>query len=363
MKKILVIALALASVNAFGSRARMTALGNAEHLIDTQTTYINPSDMFYVGGDFVNIESGTANTNTKGTNPEGLVVRSMGDAKLGLSLGHRSDNASSYTGGLRSTTPALVLPGLVNANQQNPLELTYGMKAGDMAYAGTLVYSNYNDKVTSSKESSAGLRLGMRMGAIDAAVGLGLMNTVDTPTAKYKGTLGVSAEAGYTMDTMYLFGKIVAAGYKTENAAGAETAKVDNTEIQLGAISTVKKDGSEFFYGAKLVNQTSKNSVGDIKANVLNLPVFMGLEVDASSWLVLRGSLTQKLVLLDNTKIEVGATVNTETSPGANSTVAALGAGLKFNKLTFDGTLSAGGVSQTVNTSDLLGQVGVTYMF
>ena len=89
----------------------------------------------------------------------------------------------------------------------------------------------------------------------------------------------------------------------------------------------------------------------------------MGLEVDASSWLVLRGSLTQRLVLLDNTKVEAASVVAVETSPGANSTVAALGAGLKFNKLTFDGTLSAGGSTQTVNTSDLLGQVGVTYMF
>ncbi len=362
MKKILVIALALASVNAFGSRARMTALGNAEHLIDTQTMYTNPSDMFYVGGDFVAIESGTANTNTKGTNPEGLVVRSMGDAKLGLSLGHRSDNASSYTGGLRQ---GQTLATLGNANQQNPVELTYGMKAGDMAYAGTLVYSNYDDKISKNKESSAGLRLGMRMGAIDAAVGLGLLNKVENPATEYKGTLGVSAEAGYTMDSMYLFGKIVAAGYKLDAVVGGgELAKVDSTDIQVGAISSVKKDGSEFFYGARLVNTTVKNATGaGTKNTALNLPIFMGLEVDASSWLVLRGSVTQRLVLLDNTKNEVGSNTTVETSPGANSTVAALGAGLKFNKLTFDGTLSAGGVSQTVNTTDLLGQVGVTYMF
>ena len=249
MKKILVIALALASVNAFGSRARMTALGNAEHLIDTQTTYINPSDMFYVGGDFVNIESGITGsaavpaTNVKNENAEGLVVRSMGDAKLGLSLGHRSDNASSYP--LFGLRKGITFTGLTNANQQNPLELTYGMKAGDMAYAATLVYSNYNNKTANEKETSGGLRLGMRMGAIDAAVGLGLINTAETATIKYKGTLGVTAEAGYTMDSMYMFGKVLAAGFKRE-LSGTETAKEDTTDIQLGVLSTVKKMAANF---------------------------------------------------------------------------------------------------------------------
>lgn len=365
MKKILVIALALASVNAFGSRARMTALGNAEHLIDTQTTYINPSDMFYVGGDFVNVESGVTTAGDKGTNAEGLVVRSMGDAKLGLSLGHRSDNASSYQlGGLPvGLRKGITFTGLGNANQQNPLELTYGMKAGDMAYAATLVYSNYNNKTANEKETSGGLRLGMRMGAIDAAVGLGLINTAETATIKYKGTLGVTAEAGYTMDSMYMFGKVLAAGFKRE-LSGTETAKEDTTDIQLGVLSTVKKDGSEFFYGAKIVSTTVKDSVPDNKTTLLNIPIIMGLEVDANSWLTLRGSLTQKLVLLDNTKVETPSTpaTNLETSPGANSTTAAFGAGLKFNKLTLDGTILAGGI-QTYSSANLLGQVGLTYMF
>ncbi len=361
MKKILVIALALASVNALGSRARMTALGNAEHIIDAQTVYINPSDMFYVGGDYVDLESGVANTNTAGGNAEGSIVRSMGDAKFGLSLGHQSANASSYAGGLRAGLPAFT--GLTNTNQQDPLELTYGMKTGDTSYAGTLVYSNYNNKVANEKETSTGLRFGMRTGAIDAALSLGLVNTVETPAIKYKGTLGLSAEVGYTMDTLYSFAKVVAVGFKTENATtGAELAKVDSTDIQLGAISSMKKDGNEFFYGARLVSTNAKNSVGDTKSTILNLPIFMGLEVDASSWLVLRGSLTQNLVLLDNSKTEAAGTTVTETSPGASSTVAALGAGMKFNKLHFDGTLSTG-TTQKVNTTDLLGQVGLTYMF
>ena len=367
MKKILVIALALASVNAFGSRARMTALGNAEHLLDSQTIYTNPSDMFYVGGDFAALESGVTTPTTEGTNYEGSLVRSMGDAKLGLALGHQSKNASSYAGGLRQGLGGGFVA-TANANQQNPLELSYGMKAGDTAYAGTLVYSNYNDKKNSEKETSTGLRLGMRAGAIDAAVALGLVNTVDTLTTKYKGTLGVSAKVGYTIDSMYTFAKVAAAGFKTENATtGAEQLKFDTTDIQVGVVSSMKKDGSEFFYGAKLVSTSAKTNnavaVTENKVSVLNLPITMGLEVDASSWMVLRGSLTQSLVLLNNSKSETTPVAGTdfEFSPGANSTTAAFGAGLKFNKLTLDGTILA--ATQTLNTTALLGQVGLTYMF
>ncbi|OFZ31685.1 MAG: hypothetical protein A2622_03665 [Bdellovibrionales bacterium RIFCSPHIGHO2_01_FULL_40_29] len=358
MKKLLVIAVALASVNAFGSRARMTALGSSPHLVDTQTVYTNPSDMFYVGGDYVTVESGLTTTATQNANAEGMVVRSMGDAKMGLSLGHQSTNASDW--GLRSFAPNLTGP--ANANQQNPLELSYGMKTGDMAWGGTLVYSNYNDKVNDEKESSTGARFGMRMGAIDFSVGLGLVNTVDTAATKYKGTIGLSGNVGYTMENMYAFAGVTNAGAKLENAAGTELANFTRMDIQAGVVSSNKKDGNEFFYGAKLFSRADKETIADTKTTILNLPIWMGLEVEASSWMAFRGSLTQNLVLLDNTKTETAGTATTETAPGANSTTAAFGAGLKFNKLTVDGTILATGL-QTYSATALLSQVGVTYMF
>ncbi len=381
MKKILVIALALASVNAFGSRARMSALANSPHLVDAQTVYKNPSDMFYVGGDFVSLESGAVGSapvappaTTEGLNAEGLVVRSMGDAKLGLSLGHQSKNASQY--GLRRIAPAN-LSGPGNKDQQNPIELTYGMKAGDMAYAGTLVYSNFNNKTTGDKESSAGLRFGMHMGALDATLHLGLVNTLDTKVGavenKFKGTSAIAATVGYTMDTLYAFGGFTTAGAKNERN-GVETDNVSTTDIEVGVISSNKKDASEFFYGAKLVSSSLKNDIaanstsaaagiGEFKQTSLSLPISLGLEVDAASWLVLRGSVTQSIPLLNNSKTDAAlAAADLEFSPGANTTTAAFGAGLKFNKLTLDGTILAGG-AQVYSSAALLGQVGLTYMF
>ncbi len=365
MKQLLVIAVALASVNAFATRARVNALGNSPHLIDTQTVYGNPADMFFVGGDYVTIETGKTAATSLNDGAEGMVVRSMGDAKMGLSLGHDSDVALQQRG-----LVAALFPSKVNYLQQNPIELSYGMKTGDMAWAGTFVYSNFKSKTgINEKEDTMGLRAGLRMGALDAKLGLGLANNYQNDTdGKFKGTLSVSAGAGYSMDNLYFNGFIRQSGFKTEAANGTETSKVDISVIEAKVVSSHKKDGSEFFYGAGLSNTSVKNGVAapnDTKQTALTLPVWMGLEVDAASWAVLRGSISQT-VLINDTKSEANGATVTEFSPGANNTVVNVGAGLKFNKITVDGSLeglSGGTATQQLNGNTLLGSVGMTYMF
>jgi hypothetical protein len=361
MKQLLVIAVALASVNAFATRARVTALGNSPHLSDTQTVYTNPADMFVLGGDYVTLETGLTAATSTSNGAEGMVVRSMGDAKLGLSLGHDSSNAVDLRtlGGV----PAAV------GSQQNPVEVSYGVKKGDLAWAGTLIYSNYKDKTAADqKEDTLGLRGGLRMGALDASLRLGIANNASTAAfGKFKGTLGIGASVGYEMDNMYFAGDVTMAGYKTENPAGTETHKVDRTAISATATSFHKKDGSEFFYGAGLTSSTNKDGATavDSKETSLTLPVWMGFEVDAASWAVLRGSITQT-VLINDSKTTAGNNTTVETSPGPNNTVVAVGAGLKFNKITLDGSLeglSGGTATQKLNGNTLFSSVGLTYMF
>ena len=361
MKKVLLVVVALASTNAFATRARVNALGNSPHLVDTQTVYSNPADMMIMG-DYVTMESGTTAGGAEGANAEGMVTRSWGDAKMGLSLGNQSRNASTW--GLRSS--ALYTGFATIKSQQNPVGLSYGMKTGDMNWAATLVYSNYNDKVASEKESSMGIRTGLRMGALDAKLNIGLINTYENTTdGKFKGNMGITAGAGYAMDSLYVSGTVTMAGFKAENPAGTETKDFSGTEINASAVSSHKKDGNEFFYGAGLTSVNTKEKVADSKVTQLYLPVWMGMEVDAASWLTVRGSVTQK-TLINSTKVETGATTTTETAPGANSTAVAVGAGMKWNKLTLDGSLtglSGATANQKVDGTNLLGQVGVTYMF
>ena len=377
MKQLLVIAIALASTTAFASRARVTSLGNSAHITDTQSVFSNPAKMFLMG-DFVSLESGKTATDNTGTiglnkqdNAEGAIVRTMGDAKVGLALGHKSENASVY--GLRNLLTNVTVGGSSKFEQQNPIEISYGMKSGDMTWAGTLVYSNYNDKKNEVKENSAGLRLGLLMGAWDINAGIGLASQVKdkttTPAVDFKGTGSYSVFAGYTMGSLYTYGEATIAGAKMEaQANGQELAKVDVTRFSVGAIESMKKDGNEFFYGAKLASYTQKEKVNDQKITTLSLPVTLGMEAEATSWLTLRGSLTQT-VLLANNKKETGATLNNEEAPGANNTKAAIGAGLKFNKITVDGSLeglttdATGAANQQLDGDTLLTTVGMTYMF
>ncbi|MCM2354672.1 MAG: hypothetical protein NDI63_13725 [Pseudobdellovibrio sp.] len=372
MKQLLVIAIALASTNAFASRARVTSLGSSAHILDTQSIFSNPAKMFLMG-DFVSLESGQTATGTNpvttgnpNNNAEGTLVRSMGDAKMGLALGHKSENASAF--GLRQIMGA----GDVT-EQQNPVEFSYGMKSGDMTWAATLVYSNYDDKAQEIKENSAGLRLGLLMGAWDIHAGIGLASQVKDKVndLEFKGTGSYQVYAGYTMNNLYVFGDLTIAGAKQEvQSTGAETHKADQTKITLGVVDSNKKDGNEFFYGAKLVSLKFKDDVTSVSTDdqektELTLPIIVGLEAEATSWLTLRGSLTQDVVI-DSSKTEVGGTTVAETNPGTNSTVAAVGAGLKFNKITIDGSLeglTGGAATQNLNGNTLLTTVGLTYMF
>lgn len=408
MRQLLVIAIALASVNAFASRARMNALGNAVQLIDTQTVMTNPADMMFIG-DYANIESGTTATTTLQSNTEGTITRSYGNSKFGLTLGYQSKNASAFsngtgTPGLRFAASAvfwgamfkaagqtdaaadaianliglgnsdLVGGGATNATgikgQQNPVNIHYGTKIDDWAVAGTLVYSNYNDKQVNEKESSSGIRLGARNDVWDAKAGIGLGNSFETATAKFSGTAGYSAGVGYKMEDWYFNGNFETAGFKLEKN-GTETIKLDYTAIALAAVKTHKTEGGNLFYGVTLAQDDRKFTLGapvnaDVKQKSLSLPIIVGFEADAASWLTLRGSITQK-TLINSSKTESGSTTSSETAPGLNSTVASVGAGLKFNKLTLDGSLQGltGATTQTqeLNGNKLLGQVGVTYLF
>ncbi|AGH94725.1 hypothetical protein [Pseudobdellovibrio exovorus] len=364
MKQLLVIAIALTAINAQASRARVNALGGAAHLVDTATVHNNPADIFALPSDYVAFETGATGAlaqTAQNANAEGMIVRSMGDSKLGLSLGHQSVNAASW--GLRG----VVTNAALRVNQQNPLELTYGAKAADLAWAGTLVYSNYHDKQAAgavvSKESSLGARFGVRASNWDAALRLGLGSNVElADSAKSEGNFSAGLNGGYWMENIYLHGAFSTASGKEKDNTGAELLKVNQQQISVGALATHKKDGSELFYGVQLVSTEQKDFfVKDRKTTSLTLPLVIGVEVDAASWLTFRGSVTQT-TLINDAKTETAGVTNANTAPGIQNTAVNLGAGLKFNKLTVDGTLSTA-TTQTVDTTNLLAQVGATYWF
>ncbi len=363
MKNTLVLAAALAMVAspAMASKARLTALGNAGHLEDIQDVFVNASKITQ-HGDWLTFEMGKTNVSTTGTvtNPhaEGGFTRSMGDAKYGFYLG----STPSWVTEVRQ--PAY----LVN---ENPINFFYGTKAGDLAWGAGLMYSNSDRKTVKTKQNALGLNAGVTGANWDVGLNLGLTNTFKNETTgaevDFKGKTAIGLNASYTMDTLTFTGDVGLNGGKEETGTtGTVAHDYDNSAYALGVVNSHKADGADFFYGAKLAMSTNKdNKTADTKTETMSLPVLVGIEADATSWMVLRASVTQNF-LLGTTKTSGSAVTSPadEADSIANNTSVAAGAGLKFGKLMLDGTLEAANSNTAaLNGNAFLANAALTYMF
>ena len=372
MKKILVLLLALSSVNAFATKARMKALSSSFHLTDTQTIYTSPYHLFALK-DFVAVESGSTVATTVDNGTEGSVLYSINDnSRLFVALGHK-DEAVQYQRTFLNKVGTAPAPAFMT--QQNPIELMYGMKMDSGNYGVGLFYSQYKDKVADNNESSAGLRLGAAHGDFKWKINLGLTNKVQNTTdGTFKGGPFTNVALRYNMDTLRYGLDYVGWDAKRENVAGTEIDSHTYQDIKFQLVDTKVKDGDEFFYGFALDQSDIKNKLTDKKLTRLALPVWVGLETQANEWLTLRASIKQT-VLLAQSKDENGYTAGsadgtygavTDLAAEPNNTVAAFGAGVHWKQVSVDGTLSGltgATANQKIDATNLLAQVGLTYNY
>ncbi len=379
MKKLFVLAVVtIASASAFASKARLDALQNAAHLSDAQDVVghaggpIKP-DQALSHGEWVSFEwganRGSGNT-TNTMNAEGGFARKMGDnAAMGAYLGNKSDTyayfrALAVAGGYISSTGTGATALL---SQSNPLNLYYASKAGDMQWGLGLFYASSDMKTTKIKENIMGVTASATSAAgwdAQLAVGLGAEGKNEQTAGSEKTLKGGSMmglSGGYTMDTMYLYGayKMATAKMTTGTTTDADW---ERTDMSIGVVNSHKKDGANFFYGASYSMNTvnNKNNTATGKTETTTLPVIIGVEAEAVSWMVLRGSVTQN-VFLGSTK-----TAGSDANSISDNTTVAAGAGLKFGKFTLDGTFTnAASATSTALGSDtgFVTNVGMTYLF
>lgn len=372
MKKIMIALLVLSSVNAFATKARMKALSSSFHLSDTQTIYTSPYQLFSFK-DFVALESGAQTPTGADDGAEGAVLFSISDeARLFVSLGHKDEAVQNERKFLNAVDTVTF------KTQQNPLEVMYGMKMDGSTYGIGFFYSQFKDKVADNNESSNGIRVGGAHGDFKWKINLGLTNKVQNTTdGTLTGNPYTNVALRYNMNTLRYGLDYVAWDVKRSSTADVEVSSHSFQNIKLQVVDTQAKDGHEFFYGAALDQTNLKNKLNDKVLTRLALPVWMGLETAANDWLTLRASIKQS-VLLAQSKDENGYTATstsgvdgafgavTEYSAEPNNTVAAFGAGLRWNQLTVDGTLSGltgGSANQKIDATNLLAQVGMTYNY
>ncbi|AHI04814.1 hypothetical protein BDW_01520 [Bdellovibrio bacteriovorus W] len=354
MKKLLAVATALtvAAPAAMASKARVEALGNSRQLVDVQYVFERPY-LLHTVGDQVTLEWGGKDA----ANPhaEGGFIKTHNDMVFGLYLGKQGLLAGRDNG--------VAAPNTVNyLGEQNPINVLFGMKTGEIAWGLNLGYSNGKKDATAAvppnpatpelKSSSMTLDLGARMG--DWSVNVG--STLTGKTEDVTGNSQVEIKNAMNVGVDYQINDASQA-YVTYN-----TYKVDNgtTDLEtnattVGYINTfAKTEDVNFFYGAAY-------SMGKTGGNDFSmLPVWMGLEANATSWMVFRASVSQNIIINE-----------TEDAAGNKSDLDSIafnaGLGLKLGKGMLDatfGTANQGHLSFNDGTGgNFLSQVSYTYMF
>ncbi len=367
MKKlILIAAVAALSTPALASKARVSSLGNAEHLVDIQKVFENPAYNNLMS-DYATFEMGPATTSATTAGAEGGFARSSGDAKYMMYLGRKSEGTTA----LRSNFGFLGI--------ENSLEAQYAKK-GEINWGAGFTYSSSDKKATTppAKQNAMGVRFGAvtDVWEASASVGLGAKATGlgfatgaagdDDADATMTGLMALGLKGAYKMENIYLYATYGQESAKFENAVnpaytGFNDATLSGNTMSLGVIDHNKMEGGQWFYGVAYQTSEAKvdgaaTAANNTKTTSTQMPFLLGLEYDLNTWLTGRASVTQN-VLIGSTKTDP----NDANTIGNNTTVAA-GLGFKMNKWIVDGSWEASN-SGNVNTTNFLTNASLTYTF
>ncbi|MES2528040.1 MAG: outer membrane beta-barrel protein [Bdellovibrionota bacterium] len=391
MKRQLTVALGLAVIAtpALATKARMEALGEdsfgSYYIQDNRNIFLNPARITE-NKDFVTYEFGqggdvTAVDSASSPRAGGGFAKSHGNMVYGLHFG----DSSPSTGALRGLVNGPTGAGTANLQEQQPWDLHVGGDAG-LKWGASLTYEQFDGTVgaAGARLASNGLRLrgGVLMGDLDLFAHVSLKNEAkDFAGNSMEGDMGLFFGAGYMLNNYKLFAdyRMIGAEYRS-TAAGMNTTKedIDNTILRVGAGRQERlNDRATLFAKAMITRQTvddegngTLGAEGEVTA--LALPVTVGLEYAATSWLDLRASVINNVF----SQVEVDPKAGSKTSEHANVTSVRAGASLKFGEFSVDGLIAtndgsgvganadgstdSGGV---IRTDSLLTRVSMIYRF
>lgn len=343
MTKMVFLISVLLSANAFASKARVNSLIGADHIIDSQTTFINPAHIHLLSN-YLTFEFGTTGNGAEA----GFLRNTNGGAKIMGYLGHQNPTPMGTD----------IRTGAGYIKQNNPVEILYG--TGDTAFGASL--SQADNKQSGTKETTIVGKWGIVRDDFSAYAHVQLISNAEKTAATVTDKLTAGPQflvGGNKKDGDYhYFGAVHIGNAKNEPGAGG-SADVKDTNLRLGVEDrSLKTTSADIYYGVAL-NLLNRDAAG-AKYNMMSLPVFLGLEYAVNTWATFRASAMQNL-LLGSVKDEI-------TTPGAsadsinNNTQVAAGLGLKYNSLLLDGALTAAN-SGAINGSSFLTQASVTYFF
>jgi hypothetical protein len=372
MKYLLLVTLLFTVWTANATRSRMESLGQdpvrgSYYIEDNRNIFRNTADVNQYRN-FLTFEIGRDRADGSGrTDAEGGYFSETDDFAWGVYLGRNQPGLSSIVTNLESVG----LLASATADSVGALDGTVDLYFGGDAGVewGLNIRFGMTDSTTQgtkTRNTTFALNAGIRSGDLGVYAGYG-MDKYEVPEKLEGGlmTLGLT----YALKDATLWFQYDGGSSKVE---GSKISDVTGLEIGVGRIheiSPMARLNFDVQYEYRKWKNTDDldDTVGapGVSVTQQGLPLVIGAEVDATSWLVLRGSVTANLFGLGKTKVDGGdgtATMDSGDSEAIDFSTVNAGATLNFGKLKIDGNL---GVSrnQGSDSENFSGLFDSTNMF
>lgn len=405
MKKIIILVAALLmSTNVFASKARLIALGEDEtgsYTVDDARNIFNNVANIHRFKDQLWLElggNGAAGTVLDGTvSPiaQGGFVRAAGNYVYGVYLNNESNTAK-----LLRMSAWTAAGGQVNSVDNN-VDVFFGGSTSSMDWAVNALFYGNKDASTRRKDKGAAIRLGAIMGNIDVAANISVANEArdsDGGTSlseiKYDGKSGYHVNASYKCDKTNLrpFITYKSGTWDAINNAVKTAGKFSEIQVGTGHRLEVSKDSaiiSRLSYFKEAVEL--KFASGTLEGDIMKVPLVVGFETKANSWLTWRGSVSHNLIGNRETKNITSASLHSTASAVykarytgsaasaadvngsiTNGTNINAGATLNLGRVEVDGLVGTGGTTGVISNTGksgvldldrLMARVAMTYSF
>jgi len=381
MKRQLTVALGLMvlATPVMASKARLEALGEdnfgSYFINDNRNQFLNPAQINN-HKDLVTFEFGSTGDGTNGADtvktPKAIggVNKAYGNMVYGLYFGDATPSSSV----VRSQVgPA------ANLQEQNPIDLFVGGDAG-IKWGANVTYDAYDGGSGTSRLVTNALRVrgGAIMGDTQAHAQVSIKGDAKNYQGQeVEGKSSYFAGVAHALNSTTYFADYKSIGAEINNGAQPKY-DWDFTEARLGAGRVERlNDKANMFAKIHVGRRTIENNQADVESYVL--PINIGLETEATSWLTLRASIGHNVWSKTETDPKAGG----KSSVHVANTAVRAGATLKFGELSIDGLIATSDVSDapapttaaeandastnqgagTLRTDNLMTRVAMTYRF
>lgn len=327
--------------SAFATKAKLSALQGARFLTDSQLVFENPAQIHGLKN-YLTYELGGSGA-TSSPKSEGGLYRDMFGGRAGFYLGHMSADQIAFR----------ALNGFLT--EENPVEFFYGRDQ----WAVSLGFSNSDKETTSEKQQTVVVRAGMDTGNMEVWANAEFISKADKANDEYKGAPLITLGGEYHMaNDLYVNGQIKYG--KLDNRVGGVTTDTDVYGVEVSLLDrSIKNDRASIYYGPQI--RWTQIKIGNADVTAYDLPLYVGMEYNAFSWMVVRASVSQN-ILLGSTKNETVPAPGNKADTIGNNTTVATGIGINWNSLMIDATF-AGSTTGQFNGNSILANLGIIYNF